>query len=291
MSVDLAAKLAICELTISSITEIKVENLKRLSVKLDTGRMAYVAGGKGPALLLLHNAMTSADAWSPVFKSLAQSYSVYAPDMLGHGHSDKPAKNYLVEDYAASMFDLMDKLGIVKSILCGNSIGALIAVEMAATYSQRVEKLILVGCLARDLWARMERLAVLGYPYDAEGNIECDADGNPLPFSMAGLARSYAHPTPEHLKWFNSQRAMAGKWWRKALIALTIYEVRTKLPLVKCPTLVLFGDHDPFREWEKVLLDGIKGAKHALVKDAGHPTQIENPQDFLGEVNKFLSSH
>ena len=78
-------------------------------------------------------------------------------------------------------------------------------------------------------------------------------------------------------------------WMKKTMIAIGLYEAIPRLPLVRCPTLVVFGSEDLLREREKVLLEGISGAKHALVPDAGHLPQIDNPQGFLQEVKQFLS--
>ena len=255
--------------------------MKRLSIELDVGQISYVAQGQGQALVLLHSLGISAEACGKVLQPLAQNYAVYALDMLGHGYSSKPSKNYLIEDYAQSVIAFMDKLSLERAILCGNSVGALIALEIAATYPKRVEKLMLVGCPARDAWEQMERLTLAALDYDAEGN--------PKPLSIVTLAMSYAHPTVELLEWVNQQRAKAGKWVKKTLIAISLYDVFPKLPLVKCPTLILFGSQDVLREQEQILLEGIRRARYALVEDAGHLPQVEKPQAFLQEVNRFLS--
>jgi len=256
--------------------------MKRLSLKLNGEQLSYVSQGQGPALLLLHSLGVSSEAWSKVIDPLSQNYTIYAPDMLGHGYSDKPPRNYLIEDYARSIVTFTDKLRLDKVILCGNSVGALIALEIAATHPERLEKLILVGCPGWDAWQRMERVTLSALNFDSEGN--------PLPLSMTDLAMSYTHPTSELLEWVNQQRAKAGIWIKKTLIAIGLYDITPKLPLIKCPTLVLFGSQDMLREQEGTLVEGIKGAKHALVQNAGHLPQIDNPQAFLQEVNRFLSS-
>jgi pimeloyl-ACP methyl ester carboxylesterase len=255
--------------------------MKKLSSKIDAGKISYLSGGRGENLLLLHSLNLSADSWNKVFEPLSRNYAVYALDMLGHGDSDKPPKNYLIEDYAGSVIAFMDQLKIDKSIVCGNSVGALIALEMAASYPKRVKNLILVGCPARDPWERMERLTLSALGFDAQGN--------PSPLSMADLAMSLAHPNAELLNWFNQERAKAGLWVKRTMIAISLYDVFPKLPLVKCPTLVLFGDKDILIEKEKILLQGIKGAKRAVLGDAGHVPQVEKPEFFLREVSRFLS--
>jgi pimeloyl-ACP methyl ester carboxylesterase len=127
----------------------------------------------------------------------------------------------------------------------------------------------------------MERLALSALGFDVQGN--------PQPLSMADLAMSFAHPNAELLNWFNRERAKAGLWVKKTMIAISLYDVFPKLRLVKCPTLILFGDKDILRDREKTLLQGIKGAKHALIEDAGHVPQVEKPEFFLREVSRFLS--
>ena len=181
--------------------------------------------------------------------------------MLGHGYSDKPPRNCLIEDYAQSTITFMDKLGLEKATLCGNSFGAFITLEIAATHPKRVDKWILVGCPAWDAWERMEELAT-----------------------------TYAYPTPQLVEWVNQQRALAGIWIKKGLIAVSLYDFFAKMPLVKCPTLILVGSKDPSRERKRILAEGIKGAKHALMKDTSHVLQVEQPESFLQEVDKFLSS-
>ena len=95
--------------------------------------------------------------------------------------------------------------------------------------------------------------------------------------------------SPDLLQWFNRQRARAGLWVKKTLIAVTLYEVVPKLTQVKCPTLVLFGEQDIFIDRGKLLQQKIKGARSAIIKDAGHVPQVDKPQEFLQEVSHFLS--
>jgi len=256
--------------------------MKRLSIKLDEGRISYLTDGQGPPLLLLHSLGVSSESWSRVIKPLAQSYSVYAWDMMGHGDSDKPPRNFLVEDYARNLIHFSDRLGLGQMILCGNSVGALIALEVAAAYPEKVKALILVGCPGWDAWGRLERLMLSASNYDSEGN--------PLPATKEQLAMSYTRVTKELIEWVNQQRAKAGLWMKKTMIAIGLYDAIPKLLLVRCPTLVVFGSEDLLREREKVLLEGISGAKHAVVPNAGHLPQVDNPQGFLQEVKQFLSS-
>jgi pimeloyl-ACP methyl ester carboxylesterase len=256
--------------------------MKRLSIKLDEGQVSYLTDGQGPPLLLLHSLGVSSESWSRVIESLAQSWSVYALDMMGHGDSDKPPRNYLIEDYAQNVIDFADRLSLGQIVLCGNSVGALTVLEVSVAYPERVKALVLVGCPGWDAWGRIERLMLSALSYDVEGN--------PLPATKEQLAMSYTQATSELIEWVNQQRAKAGLWMKKTMIAIGLYDVIPKLPLVRCPTLVVFGSKDLLREREKVLLEGISEAKHAVVPNAGHLPQMDNPHGFLQEVKQFLSA-
>jgi pimeloyl-ACP methyl ester carboxylesterase len=251
-------------------------------VQLENGNMAYLAGGKGKALILLHSLNISADSWEKVFAALAQNFSVYALDMFGHGDSEKPTRNLLVEDYARSVIQFMDHMKIDKAMVCGNSVGALIALEMGAVYPQRVEKLILVGCPARDAWERMERFALSSLGFDARGN--------PLPLSLTDLKMTFPHPTQEVASWFNRLRSKAGVWVKKTMIAISLYDPFPKFSQIQCQTLVFFGDHDVLKEKEMVMTQLIKGARSVIILEAGHVPQMDQPQAFLREIIPFLKS-
>ena len=256
--------------------------MKSLFIKLDEGQISYLTEGHGPPLLLLHSLGVSSESWGRVVEPLAQSWSVYALDMMGHGDSDKPPRNFLIEDYARNVIHFSDRLGLGQILLCGNSVGALIAMEVAVTYPEKVKALVLVGCPGWDAWGRIERLMLSALNYDIEGN--------PLPATKEQLAMSYTQVTPVLIEWVNQQRAKARQWMKKTMIAIGLYDTIPKLPLVRCPTLVVFGSEDLLREREMVLLEGISDAKHAVVPNAGHLPQMDNPQGFLKEVKQFLSA-
>ncbi len=108
-------------------------------------RRAYVRTGSGPALLLLHGLGCDHTTWAPVIDSLARRYTVIAPDLLGHGVSDKPRADYSVGGYANGMRDLLTVLGIDRVTVVGHSFGGGVAMQFAYQFPERTERLILVG--------------------------------------------------------------------------------------------------------------------------------------------------
>ena len=101
--------------------------------------------GSGPAILLIHGIGDNSTTWSTVQSKLAQRFTVIAPDLLGHGKSDKPRADYSVAAYANGMRDLLSVLDIERVTVVGHSLGGGVAMQFAYQFPQLVDRLILVG--------------------------------------------------------------------------------------------------------------------------------------------------
>jgi pimeloyl-ACP methyl ester carboxylesterase len=108
-------------------------------------RRAYVKAGSGPALLLIHGIGDSSDTWRPVVEQLAEHYTVIAPDLLGHGRSEKPRADYSVAGFANGMRDLLSVLEVDRVTVVGHSLGGGVAAQFAYQFPDRCERLVLVG--------------------------------------------------------------------------------------------------------------------------------------------------
>lgn len=108
-------------------------------------RRAFVKVGRGPVVLLLHGLGCDHTTWEPVIESLSRRYTVLAPDLLGHGASDKPRADYTLGGYANGMRDLLTVLGIDKVTVIGHSFGGGVAMQFGYQYPERTERLMLVA--------------------------------------------------------------------------------------------------------------------------------------------------
>jgi pimeloyl-ACP methyl ester carboxylesterase len=108
-------------------------------------RRAFRVAGSGPAILLIHGIGDNSTTWSSVQTQLAQRFTVIAPDLLGHGRSDKPRADYSVAAYANGMRDLLSVLGIDSVTVVGHSLGGGVAMQFAYQFPQLVDRLILIG--------------------------------------------------------------------------------------------------------------------------------------------------
>lgn len=108
-------------------------------------RRGFLMGGSGPVLLLIHGIGDSAGTWSEVLDPLSRRFTVIAPDLLGHGRSDKPRADYSVAAYANAMRDLMAVLGIDRATVVGHSLGGGVAAQFAYQFPEHCERLVLVS--------------------------------------------------------------------------------------------------------------------------------------------------
>ncbi|WNI26799.1 alpha/beta fold hydrolase [Streptomyces sp. ITFR-16] len=108
-------------------------------------RRAYRIAGDGPALLLIHGIGGSSTTWEKLIPELARDHTVIAPDLLGHGASDKPRADYSVAGYANGIRDLLGVLGIDRATLIGHSLGGGVAMQFAYQFPEHTDRLILVS--------------------------------------------------------------------------------------------------------------------------------------------------
>lgn len=134
-------------------------------VTLHGKRRAYVKQGSGPALLLLHGLACDHTTWTPVIEELARKYTVIAPDLLGHGLSDKPRADYTLGGYANGMRDLLTVLGIDKVTVVGHSFGGGVAMQFAYQFPERTQRVMLVstGGLGPDVTPLIKLIQVPGW--------------------------------------------------------------------------------------------------------------------------------
>lgn len=106
---------------------------------------AYRLVGEGPPLLLIHGISDESSSWMPVLAALAERFTVIAPDLLGHGASDKPRADYSVAAFSNGMRDLLDVLDFERVTVVGHSLGGGVAAQLTYQYPERVDRLVLVS--------------------------------------------------------------------------------------------------------------------------------------------------
>jgi pimeloyl-ACP methyl ester carboxylesterase len=128
----------------------------RASVHIDGHRLAYsdLGPANGPVVLFLHGMVSDSSTWlRPAEILSSRGFRTIAPDLLGHGASDKPHWGYSIESFARDANELLARLRIRSATVVGHSYGGAVAMSMAHAYPKRVDRLVLVaaGGLGREV--------------------------------------------------------------------------------------------------------------------------------------------
>ena len=237
-----------------------------------------VSGGQNGNLpvLLSHGFAASSQMWEPNVGALAASRPVVTWDLRGHGRSgspDDPAE-YSQEASVADMAAVLDACGIARVVAAGLSLGGYLSLAFCLACPDRVAGLVLCDTgpgfrsdEARQRWndyaigqaARLERdgLAAFG-----DGPETRDAGHR----SAAGLARA-----------------------ARGILTQQNGSVIGSLPSITVPVLVLVGARDQaFLAAAEYMAAKIPGAVHAVIPDAGHACNIDQPELFNQQVLAFL---
>ncbi|MEK4048256.1 alpha/beta fold hydrolase [Paenibacillus sp. FSL H8-0048] len=91
--------------------------------------------------------------WDGILPQLEQDYSILSPDLRGHGRSDKPETGYHIDEMAEDMYQLLRHLQVDKCYVAGSSMGAQIAVSLAAAHPELVASLVCEGALNNEFGA------------------------------------------------------------------------------------------------------------------------------------------
>lgn len=119
--------------------------LRPRQITLHGHTLSYVDSGSGEAVLFVHGLLGSHRNWRYLVDRIDNTNRVIVPDLFGHGASEKHEGDYSPSAQAATLRDLIDRLGIERVTLVGHSLGGGISLAFCYLFPERVERLVLVG--------------------------------------------------------------------------------------------------------------------------------------------------
>jgi pimeloyl-ACP methyl ester carboxylesterase len=260
--------------------------IDRAFVATRVGRIHYATAGAGEPVLLLHQSPRSWDEFRDVIPLLAEHFRVFAMDTIGFGDSDKPDGPASVEGYGQGVVAFLDAMEIAKTSLVGHHTGGVVAVEVAATRPERVERLVLSGTTCVDEEGR--RIAAEWPSIDL---VEFSPDGRHLMELWQKRMEYYPADRPDLLHRLVIDCLRVIDRVEDGHIAVDSYHMEDRLPLITAPTLLMCGVDDwaAFPDLER-LKKYLPDAKVVEVPDAGVPLPDHRPEVFAKIVGDFLAS-
>ncbi|MGQ0847053.1 MAG: alpha/beta fold hydrolase [Sporichthyaceae bacterium] len=266
-------------------------------------RRAFVMAGSGPAVLLLHGIGDSSETWRHLIAALAQDYTVIAPDLLGHGQSDRPRADYSVAAYACGMRDLLSVLDVETATVVGHSLGGGVAMQFAYQFPERCERLVLVatGGAGRRTNLMLKAVSVPGagtvLPVLTTPGIKQVASTYIRMLKLTGIG--IGRDAEDMIRLFD---ALPNRTARSAFIRTLRATVdrhgQVITMLDRCylaagmPTMLVWGDRDaviPVDHGHR-LHDAMPGSRLEIFRGAGHFPHHSDPDGFLDVLRHFLST-
>ena len=255
------------------------------------GRISFLHGGEGPALLLLHGVPGSAGVWEPLIARL-DTWSVVAPDLLGFGDSDG-GPDLHAEAQAAAMLELLDVLGIGRATVITHDFGGPVALRMFEQRPELFHGLLLSATNAFGDTPIPFPLSTIFWP--VVGPIAAHAIFSPPSLRMmlrTGVGSPRVHLDP----------AVHVGDRRQAATTRTIFETSLRhlpelygpleqlLNKIDIPTEIVWGNRDPFFTTEsgQRTADAITDAHLTILDGAGHFLPAERPAEMSAAIKRLV---
>jgi pimeloyl-ACP methyl ester carboxylesterase len=270
------------------------------SLTIHGHRRAFVKEGSGPVLLLLHGLGRDHTTWFPVIPELAKHYTVIAPDLLGHGKSDKPRADYSLGGYANGMRDLLTVLGIDKVTVVGHSFGGGVAMQFGYQFPERTERMVLVapGGLGPEVALALRLVTVPGF-HQVMGVLTLPGLRHLLTTGLRGMAATGisrvrdADEAAAIVESFKDPRSRAAIRhvvsavvdWRGQVVTMVDRAYLTQA----MPMCVIWGADDrviPVRH-AGIAAEIAPGATVEVIPAAGHFPHKDHPERFVRLIDDF----
>lgn len=263
------------------------------TLEVHDGTLAYETHGSGWPLVLLHGAWVDRDQWAPQVERFAGEFEVVTPDLRGHGESTD--EDVTVERMAEDVAALCEALGLASPVVCGLSLGGLVAQRLALDRPDLVAGLVLADTvrsvppvpgsdatrramfpagparMTARLWGPGASFRWLLAGVEATGGRWLALDDD---------ARAYA---------FDRVDAYDADGFIAVLSAFADHRT-PDLAGLSAPTLVVHGDREPLpvRAQNRAMVREIPGATREVVDDAGHLSNRDAPAAFGDALEGFL---
>lgn len=272
-------------------------------LELHGDRVAYRDVGSGQeVLLLIHGMAGSSETWRAVLPQLSRRYRVIAPDLLGHGQSDKPRGDYSLGAFAVWLRDLLDELGVSRATIVGQSLGGGVAMQFVYQHPDYCQRLVLIssGGLGPDVGLTLRLLSAPGAEFllPAIAPPPVVKAGNKL----RGWFRTAGLQSPRGAEMWSAYSSLADAQTRHAFLrtlrsvvdyrgqavsALNRLHVATELPI-----MAIWGDEDRIIPVAHAYAaqEARPECRLEVLEGVGHFAHVERRSDVVDLLDDFIST-
>lgn len=267
---------------------------------LDNGlRIHYLAAGaeENPPLILLHGYPVTAQLWRHIIPPLAERFRIYAPDLPGHGGSDKPLDvDYDLDYLVRFVAGFYDALGLERAGLICHDLGGMAGLGFAARHPQRVGQFVVMDTAPYADWTLFTRLVIgmaskpfctrlMLWPPMFKGVMRFIGVHRPAALTSEILGNYLASWTEDQASRLAFSRVIA-------IPPERMVEPRQNLRRIAAPTLILWAENDRLFPLDvaRRLQEDIPNARLVTVPDCGHFLQEEQPDQVVAHLLSFLDS-
>jgi 4,5:9,10-diseco-3-hydroxy-5,9,17-trioxoandrosta-1(10),2-diene-4-oate hydrolase len=250
----------------------------------------YHEAGKGEPVIFLHGSGPGASGYSnfkgnfPVFAEAG--FRAIVPDLPGFGLSSKPEDaQYTLDFFVAGMHGLVEKLGLTRFTLLGNSLGGAIALKYTLDHPQLVSRLILMapgGIEDLPVYLQMEGISKMIQVF-AAGPMDTESMRRLLTLQLFDASHITAELLAERV-------GVCAEQPRTVLSTMRVPNMAPRLGEIKCPVLGFWGTNDRFNPVSGAMriLEGCPNARFVLLNRCGHWVMVEHRDLFNRECLSFL---
>lgn len=245
-----------------------------------------IIGGPGnkPVIVFINSLGTDFRIWRDVIVRLAGSYPLLTYDKRGHGLSDVGQAPYSIEDHVDDLIGLLGHLKVSGAVVCGLSVGGLIAQGLYARRPDLVKALILCDTAHKvgtaEMWAA--RIAAI-----EEGGLAGIVDG----VMERWFTPAFRNHDPAYPGYRNMMLRQPVEGYTGTCAAIRDADYTEAAVRIAVPTLCVVGDQDGATPPDLVLSLAklVPGARYEVIKDAGHIPCVEQPEMLTTIIEAFLA--
>jgi pimeloyl-ACP methyl ester carboxylesterase len=260
----------------------------------------WALGDAGPSVILIHGIGGSVEGWRFNIEALAEHHRVYALDMVGSGHTNKPSVSYSLGYLAQFVNDFMEVQTIDRANLIGHSLGGGVALQFTIQFPEKVDKLVLVSSagLGREvhLAFRLSSLPLIGNWLSrpsrkgtAQFLTDCYFDQDLITDELVEFNYQLASQPGAQQSFLSTVRTLGNF---RGLRDHVVSSIVDNIAAITAPTLIIWGQQDRILPMEhaKVAANKIPNVRLHIFDPCGHCPPEERPEEFNTLVLEFLSS-